>query len=276
MIADLHVHTIYSDGLLTPEQVVDLAVKKDLKALAITDHDTTLGIYRAMERSKLYESFHIIPGIELSCTHEDEEVHILGYFIEYNSINIINLTKKLQYERVIRAKKIIANLNKLGIDITLSDVEEFSEQNVIGRPHIARALIKKGYVKNINQAFEKFLDKGKPAYVKRYKLTIEDAINLIHDIGGIAVIAHPGLIKREEIIYYCIKLGIDGMEIIHSKHSREEFLKLMDIANKYDMIKTGGSDCHGKLVNGKYLLGDYYVNVNNIPKMKGMIKVVNL
>lgn len=276
MIADLHVHTIYSDGLLTPEQVIDLAVKKDLKALAITDHDTTLGIYRAIKRSKLYEDFHIIPGIELSCTYKDEEVHMLGYFIEYNSINIVNLTKKLQYERVIRAKKIIANLNKLGIDITLSDIEEDLEKNVIGRPHIARVLIEKGYVKNINQAFEKYLNKGKPAYVKKCELTIENAINLIHNIDGIAIIAHPGLIKNEEIIYYCIKLGIDGMEIIHPKHLRKNFLKLINIANKYDMIKTGGSDCHGKLVNGKYLLGDYYVNINNIPKMKGMIKVVNL
>ncbi|MBW4828748.1 MAG: PHP domain-containing protein [Clostridiaceae bacterium] len=276
MIADLHVHTIYSDGLLTPEQVVDLAVKKDLNALAITDHDTTSGIYRAVKRSKLYENFHIIPGMELSCIHEDEEVHILGYFIEYNSINIINLTKKLQYERVIRAKKIIANLNKLGLDITLSEVKAFSGQDIIGRPHIARALIKKGYVKNMNQAFNKFLDKGKPAYVKRYKLTIENAINLIHNIGGIAIIAHPGLIEREEIIYYCIELGVDGMEIIHSKHSREKFLKLMDIANRYDMIKTGGSDCHGKLINGEYLLGNYYINIDTIPKMKGMIKVVNL
>lgn len=248
MIADLHTHTIYSDGLFTPEQIVDLAVKKSLNALAITDHDTTLGVNRAVERSKLYKKFFIIPGIELSCTYEEEEVHILGYFIDNDSYDIMELTRKMEKERLGRAKKIILKLNELGIHISLYDVKQMATGNIVGRPHIARALIKNGWVENMNEAFNKYLGKDKLAYIERYKLSLEKGINIIHNNGGIAVIAHPGLIKKEEAIYKCIELGIDGMEVIHSKHLKGQIVKLIDIANKYNLIKTGGSDFHGELI----------------------------
>lgn len=276
MIADLHAHTIFSDGLLTPEEIVDLAVEKNLDTLAITDHDTVSGIDRAINRSNLYKNFFIIPGIELSCIYDDEEIHILGYFINYKSSCVKKITKKLQDERIIRGKKIILKLNEFGMNIKLSDVEKFAKGKIIGRPHIARTLIEKGYVKNMEEAFSMFLNKNKPAYVERYKLSLKDAIDLIHSIGGIAIIAHSGLINNKEAIYYCIKNGIDGIEVTHSKHSLEQVSYLINIANKYSLIKTAGSDCHGELIDGEYLLGKYYVDIDNIPEFKRRVEIDNL
>ncbi|SHI00407.1 PHP domain-containing protein [Sporanaerobacter acetigenes] len=270
MIADLHIHTTFSDGLLTPEEVVDLAVKKELDGIAITDHDTTLGIDRAIERSKIYKDIQVIPGIEFSCIYTTEEIHILGYFIDYKSPDLIQLTYNLRLERMNRGYKILDKLNSLGINVTIDDVKKISGANNIGRPHIARALIKKGWVNSIDEAFDKYLEIGKAAYVERYKLSIEDAIDIIHRCKGIAVIAHPGLIKDKNIIYYCIKIGVDGIETVHSKHSKKEIEFYTKLANKHNLIKTGGSDCHGQLINGDYVLGKYCIDLDNLDQMKGL------
>lgn len=270
MIADLHIHTTFSDGLLTPEEVVDLAAKKELDGIAITDHDTTLGIDRAIERSKIYKDIQVIPGIEFSCIYNTEEIHILGYFIDYKSPDLVQLTDNLILERRNRGYKIIDRLNTLGINITIDDVKKFSGENNIGRPHIARALIEKGWVHNIDEAFNKYLEMGKAAYIERYKLSIEDAIDIIHKSKGIAVIAHPGLIKNKDIIYHCIKIGIDGIETVHSKHSKKEIEFYTKLANEHNLINTGGSDCHGELIDGDYMLGKYYIYLDDFNRMKGL------
>ena len=271
MIFDLHVHTTYSDGLLTPKQVVDLAMIKGIDGIAITDHDTILGIEPAVRYSEEIENIFVIPGIELGSVYKDEEVHILGYFIDYKSLEIIDMTNKLRMDRVSRGLKIIEKVNSIGMELDIAEVKALGKGNYIGRPHIARALVKHGYVNNVQEAFSKYLNRGKPAYVERHTLDIKEAISLIHSSNGLAILAHPGVLKDREIIRYCINMGIDGLEAIHSKHNNNDVKNILEIGKKYDLIITGGSDCHGEIINGDYLLGKYYVNIDYISSMKGRI-----
>lgn len=268
---DLHIHTNHSDGMFSPSQVVDLAIEQGLNGIAITDHDTITGIEEAINHSLNYNDFKVIPGIEFSCVYRDEEVHILGYFIDYKDPNIINMTNRLKSARINRGLDIIKKINGLGLNLTIEEVKDFSGDDYIGRPHIARALIKNGYVYTIQEAFDKYLNRGKPAYVERYKMTIEDTISLIKDGGGISILAHPGLLKDKSIVKHCISLDIDGIECIHSKHSRNDTKLFLGITNENRLIATGGSDCHGDLTGGTLLLGKYFIDIDSIPEMKERI-----
>ncbi len=260
---DLHVHTTSSDGSLSPLEAVEWASRKKIYGIAITDHDTVEGIKAAIENAKLYDII-VIAGIEISCTFEDKEIHILGYFIDYENKELLEKTKILKESRKSRGEKIIEKLNDLGFDLSFKDVYKISRDGVIGRPHIAKAMIEKKYVETIQEAFEKYLGRHKPAYVERYKLFIEEGIKLIHSAGGVAVIAHPGLIKNEKIIYEAIRLKADGIEAIHSKHSEQDVIKYKEIANKYNLIVTGGSDFHGDFTNNMPVLGDYFVDYKQV------------
>lgn len=268
MNIDLHVHTTFSDGLLTPEEIVDLAVKKGLDGIAITDHDTIKGIDRARKRSVLYNKFTVIPGIEFSCDYYDEEVHILGYFIDHKSSELIKLTNKLKNERIKRGYKIIDKVNSIGLNISIDEVKKFAKHDFIGRPHIANALIEKGFANNIEDAFNRYLIKGKTGYIKRYKLSIIETIQLIHRIGGTAILAHPGLLNNEDIIKYTIDNGIDGIEAIHTKHSKKESDKFIGISKKNNLIITGGSDFHGEKINGEYSLGKCFISIKSLEDLK--------
>lgn len=272
MIFDLHVHTNYSDGLFTPKEVIDLAIKKNLDGIAITDHDTVDGIETAIKyNNSLNKGLYIIPGIEFGCIHLNEEVHILGYFIDYKSRELANLSNKLKESRLNRSLKMINKLNHIGIKIKKEEVKSLANENLISRSHIARVLVEKGYVKSIEEAFNLYLNRGQPGYVEKVAPNVKMTINIIHNLGGIAVLAHPGLLKNKTIIKYCINNNIDGIEAIHWKHKPEDIRYLLNIAEKNNLIITGGSDCHGRLINGDYLLGKYYININNIPIMKGRI-----
>ncbi|WP_425447506.1 PHP domain-containing protein [Dethiothermospora halolimnae] len=265
---DLHMHTTSSDGILSPEEVVDTAVKKGLKAIAITDHDTVEGIAKAIDRSKEYKNFLVIPGIELSCDYKNNEIHILGYFIDYNSKILSDLTKKLKDDRVKRGEKIVDKLNAMGLNISIDEVNEISSEDYIGRPHIARVLVNKNYVSSIGEAFDKYLGNNKPGYVERFKPTIPEAIDIIHATGGVAVLAHPGLIGNNITLDEILKFKFDGIEVIHSKHDDDDRHKFNLISESLNLIKTAGSDCHGYMMNNSLLMGKYFTNFEVVNKLK--------
>ena len=261
---DLHTHTISSDGVYSPEDVVELAINEKVSGIAITDHDTVGGVRRANEHAKT-KDLMVIPGIEFSCSYDSEEVHILGYFIDINNQQLLNKIKILKEERLNRGIKIVNKLQEMKIDISLEDVKMFSKEDIIGRPHIARALISKGYVRSIEKAFDIYLNYGKPAYVDRYKLSIEEAIYLIKISGGVPVLAHPGLLKNKNIIDFCIGCGIEGIESIYSKHNEKDTRMFMNIAKENNLIITGGTDFHGDNLNLK--IGMFSVDNDVILKL---------
>lgn len=269
---DLHVHTNYSDGNFKPSKVIDLAVERNLSGIAITDHDTVLGITEAIERAQDYEGFKVIPGIELGCIYNDEEVHILGYFIDYNSDELLEVTETLRKDRVKRGKEIIDKLNNLNIDISYKEVQNLSKDDFIGRVHIAKVLVRKNYVLSIAEAFEKYLNKDAPGYVARKSLTIKESIDLINKSNGIAVLAHPGILKdKVKIINYCIESGIQGIECMHSKHSKENTERFKQIAIENKLLITAGSDCHGQTIDNDLLLGRFFIDYSDMSKLEELI-----
>lgn len=264
---DLHVHTIYSDGVLSPEEVVDLAIDRGLDGIAITDHDSINGVKLAIDYSKAFKDFNVIQGIEFSCVYKDEEVHILGYFIDVEDSRLIDITKKFRDHRRKRASKIITKLKNFNIDLDYNEILNKGDREFIGRANIARDMVEKSYVKNTQEAFNRYLNRGMSAYVERFYLSIEDTIKLISDLGGISVLAHPGLLKDKSIIKHCIEKGIQGIECIHSKHGRNDTEKLKTIAKENNLSITGGSDFHLEEKN-EFLMGKYYVDLNDLPILK--------
>lgn len=267
--ADLHIHTTASDGQLTPEEVVKWAGIKRLSAVGITDHDTVKGIPAAIKAGQK-QQVEIVPGIELSTIYEDEEIHILGYYIDYREKWFLNELEKIQRSRYNRAAKMIEKLNTLGIDITFEQVERIADDGIIGRPHIARAMIEKGYIENIKEAFNGYIGKGGPAYVERYKLSSEEAIRMISRLGGVPVLAHPGLIKNKALIGKVLDLGIKGIEAYHTKHDDEDSRQALQIAKARNLIVTGGSDCHGICFNNEPILGNVSVDYQIVTELKSL------
>lgn len=246
MLYDLHVHTTASDGEETPANVVLRAIEAGLAGIAITDHDTIDGLepaQRFIEENRL--ALDLIPGIELNTDYGEDEVHILGYFIDFTNEYLRHRLSEIRNQRYSRAEKMIAKLNDMGIKIEFEQVQKVALGNLIGRPHIARVLCNNGYADSSEEAFRLYIERGRPAYVPRYKFLPAEAIALIKQTGGIAVLAHPGLIKEYAKIYECIKLGIEGLEIYYPKHTQEQKQDLMVIAQENNLLITGGSDFHG-------------------------------
>lgn len=265
--ADLHLHTTSSDGLFTPTEVVEWAAKKKLNAIAITDHDTVDGIAEALEAGDRY-GLEVIPGIELSCTYRDEEIHVLGYFIDGDSKPLVDKISELKEARENRGNGIVENLIQYGLDITAEEVMEKVQDGAFGRPHIARVLVEKGIVDSMEEAFNNYLVKGKIGYVERYKITVKEAIDLIHISGGVAVMAHPGIAKNRDYPKEILRYGFDGIEVVHSAHDESTEREYTKIADKLDLIKTAGSDCHGVLEDGNPMLGEYTACFDSVEKLK--------
>jgi len=268
--ADLHTHTTASDGLMSPQEVVRWASIKRLKAVGITDHDTVNGIAPAIEASEGY-GVEVVPGIELSTIYEKEEIHILGYYIDYKAQWFMDILKKIQNSRFERAERIVDKLQNMGVDITLEQVKDIAEDGAIGRPHIARAMINKGYITNIKDAFRGYIGKGGPAYVDRYKLECAEAVEIIRKLGGASVLAHPGLIKSKEYIGRILDLGIDGIEAYHSKHDDDTVRYALAVAKSRKLLITGGSDCHGIMLNNEPIIGNYSVDYKYVQMLKDKV-----
>ncbi len=264
---DLHVHTTASDGLFTPKEIVYWAYKKKLSAIAITDHDTIDGIEEALYYGEKY-NLEIIPGIEINTDYQGSEVHILGYYIDYKSTWFLKILKEIRFARYNRAKKMIKKINDLGLQITMDEVIEVSGTASIGRPHIARVLVDHNYALNTKEVFEKYIGINGPAYVERYKITPSEAIEYILKCGGIPVLAHPGLIKDIHIIKELVDFNLQGLEVFHSKHNDDMIKLYYSIANQYNLIITGGSDCHGAIYNGQPLLGTLNISKKYLDSLK--------
>lgn len=249
---DLHCHSTASDGTLPPEEVVRLAHASGLSALALTDHDTIAGVAAAAaEAQKLGLDF--LPGIEISAVYPSPgTLHILGYGVDPHSQVLHDLTRGLREARDNRNPQIIEKLNELGVAITMAEVEQQAAGGVVGRPHIAAVLQKKGYVSSIKQAFDKYLGQGGAAYFDKERLPPERAFDLIRQSGGLAVLAHPFQLRTENdaqlqtVIKNLVDLGLAGIEVIHSDHDDAWVEKCTKLADRYGLLKTGGSDFHGR------------------------------
>jgi len=241
---DLHLHTTKSDGNLTPSQLIKLIDKTNLKIISITDHDNISGLEEARKEVDLRKNLNLINGIELSTINNKDEIHILGYFIDVNSKKLTNKIQELKMQRIESSKKIIAFLREKNIFLSWEEIY-LNTSGIIGRPHIARAMIKQKYVNSINEAFEKFLNDENIKNIKKYKMNTFDAINLIQDCGGLAVIAHPKSISNLSTqIEKLVDAGLSGIEVYAEKYeniTQNHFLKL---CKKYNLIPTGGTDYH--------------------------------
>lgn len=241
---DLHIHTTASDGTYSLEEVLKKYRKKGFLAIAITDHDTVDAFNEFSQ--DYYESMRVIKGTEISCRYAGREVHILGYDIDYTNPQLLDLLSRIKDSRLVRAKKIISILQGLGIEIEYSDVLELvGSENIVGRPHIAQALVKKGVVTHQQQAFEKYIgDKG-VAYTPKLDVSPKEVISTIQQANGFAVIAHPFKSINLEDIHYFKKYGIDGIETYYYDHTPEQIAQLENICRDMNLLSTGGSDFHG-------------------------------
>ena len=242
--ADLHLHTFYSDGTFTPEELVERASTLGFAAIALTDHDTVEGCERAAAACAAAR-MEFISGTELTAEHADIEVHILAYLVDTQNRVLLTRIAEFQSVRQNRIREMVAALNHLGIPLDAESVFALANCKSPGRPHVARALVKEKLIGNLDEAFEKYLKKGRPAWVPKTKMSALEGIELIHQAGGLAVMAHPGLNRTDEIIPALVDAGLDGIECFHTKHSTVMSERYLEIAEKYNLLVTGGSDCHG-------------------------------
>lgn len=245
VVVDMHTHTTCSDGVLTPGELVEKAVACGLKGLAITDHDTIQGVYLAQEAAQ-DSGVEIIPGVELSVRHLGRELHLLGYCFDCENELLKDFLAQYQVMRRRRAEAIVVRLNALGVGLGFDQVRAVAEGPAIGRPHIAQALVAHGYVDNAGQAFIRYLRNGGPADVAKELPSAESAIKMLHDAGGIAVLAHPGHWVSDRDVKQLHALGLDGLELFHPSHNEMLVNFYREVAYGLSMVTTGGSDFHGQ------------------------------
>jgi predicted metal-dependent phosphoesterase TrpH len=263
--ADLHLHTNFSDGTFSPEQVVVEASRLGLAAIAITDHDIVDGIEPALSAGERY-GVEVIPGVELSAESGGEEVHILGFYMDWRDRQFQQKLQEFRESRRIRAMRMVDKLNQLGVDIEYHDVLKRADSSSIGRPHVAAALVERGHVATVSQAFYRFLGDGGPAYMPKQKLSPAEAIAMILDVGGIPVLAHPGYLQQN-IVPELASFGLMGLEAFHPYHDAQLSDYYCDLAKQHNLLITGGSDCHGQ-GKGKMVMGSIRLPYDHVDALK--------
>jgi predicted metal-dependent phosphoesterase TrpH len=252
---DLHSHTTASDGEHSPQELLARARAAGVSTLAVTDHDTVKALQRAREAADA-EGIRLVPGIEVSSDAEGREIHILGHFVDPTEPGLAGFSDRLGGERAERMGRMVAQMNRLGFQVTPEEVERIAAGAHLGRPHLALALVERGYVTSTREAFDRFLGDGKPGYVDRFRVSAEDAIAMLHRAGGTATLAHPGSSKvLPHVLERLAKAGLDGLEIFHPDHvpsQREAFLRQ---AEALGLVPTAGSDYHGPRVSPDRRLG---------------------
>ena len=250
-LVDLHAHSTASDGSRSPTALVEEAKRLGLVAVALTDHDTLDGIAEAESAAQRVD-IRLVAGVELSAVEQDEETHVLGLHITDTGDLQDRLTALKQMRRT-RAERIVARLNELGVRIGFDDVLECAAGGALGRPHVARALVNGGWAMDFRDAFDRYLGNGRPAYVGKDRLPIGEAIDMIHRASGLAVLAHPGGAGKRDRVEALVKLGLDGLEVIHPSHNAEDVARLGALADHFGLVRSGGSDWHGATEGGRVL-----------------------
>jgi len=253
MFADLHLHTHFSDGTFSPEELVNHASRAGLSTIALTDHDTVEGCDRTA-RACGEKGIGFIPGTELTGEFENHEIHLLGYYLDTTHVGLLSEILKFQKVRQTRIVEMVSRLNRLGIPLQTEVVFKLANCQSPGRPHVARALVQEGFCSSLDEAFDRFLKQSRPGWVPKFRISAFEAVDLIHRAGGLAVLAHPGLNRSDDAIPVLKGAGLDGLECFHTKHSPSASEHYAGLARKYDLLITGGSDCHG-MSKGKPLIG---------------------
>jgi len=253
---DLHIHSTASDGRLSPAEVVHKSVERGLTIIAIADHDTVDGIAPALAAVEAFPQLKVIPCVEISTDVPHGEVHVLGHFIDYTDPELRATLEKLRNSRRERAQGMIAKLRNLGIHIEWQRVQEIAGSGSIGRPHIAQAMLEKGYITSLKEAFTKYISRGGTAYVEREKMTPVEAVELILKANGLPVLAHPLTVNDPETMVVELKAaGLVGLEAYYNSYTTDEINRLVNLADKYDLIASGGSDYHGLDASTETMIG---------------------
>ena len=253
---DLHLHSSVSDGKFTPAEVVCKAAEAGLSVIALTDHDNVDGIAAALEAAKEFPWLRVIPGVEISTEESDGETHVLGYFINYTHRELLETLKIMRASRHKRAKEMVDKLAALELPVDWQRVQEIAGSGSIGRPHIAQALLEKGYIATLKEAFDKYIAWGGPAYVEREKISPAEAVRLILRAGGLPVLAHPLTINDPETQIARLKeSGLIGIEAYYGEYTPKQVQTLLKLADKYGFLATGGSDYHGLDDNAETMIG---------------------
>jgi predicted metal-dependent phosphoesterase TrpH len=264
--ADLHLHTNFSDGTYSPEELVAQARQHGLAALALTDHDTVEGCQRTAAACGA-AGIEFITGTELTAEQDGHELHVLGYCVDTGNARLLAETARFQDVRQNRIREIVARLNQIHVPLTADAVFALANCRAPGRPHVARALVQAGLCANLDVAFERYLKRNRPAWVPKFKISAPEAIALIHHAGGVAVLAHPGLNRTDDFIPGMVESGLDGIECFHTKHSTSTSEHYMELADQYHLLVTGGSDCHG-MSKGKPLIGTVKIPWEHVERLK--------
>ena len=257
---DLHIHSTASDGSFSPSEILNLSLDAGIKAIALTDHDSIDGVREVMKIGVPWP-LEFITGVEISCEPpkdfpDNSSLHILGYGFDLENDDMNSILEKLQQARADRNPLIIQKLNDIGFDISIEEAEETSGDGQTGRPHIAQVMVERNFVASFGEAFDKYLGKGKKAYIDKFRTTCKDAIELIHNAGGVSVLAHPGILKDskkfsvETLVKDLKKFGLNGIEAYYTSHTHKQTTFFIDLAKKQNLIITGGSDFHGSLNQG--------------------------
>ncbi len=266
---DLHLHSTASDGQFSPSELVMMALERNLLTIAITDHDTTAGIDEALEAAR-GTGLEVIPGVEISCDVPHEEVHLLGYYLDHHHPALQGKLRAMRDARLRRAKGMLAKLAALGFPLPWEMVAELAGGGSVGRPHIAQAMVKMGYVASAGEAFDLYIGRDGPAYVERYKLSPLEAVSLIKQAQGLPVLAHP--LKVIHFLPDLVEGGLIGLEVYYNGYSAEDIRELADLARKFDLIPTGGSDFHGPDVLDTVDMGGVRVPMESVERLRALAK----
>lgn len=266
MVADLHLHTHFSDGTYSPLELAGHAKRKGLHAIALTDHDTVEGC-EPMRAACDEFGMEFVPGTELTAELDGHEIHLLAYFINTQDERLLEKISRFQQVRQSRIHEMVARLNEQNVPIRAESVFKLANCRSPGRPHVARALVQGGFCRTLDEAFERFLKKHRPAWVPKFRISALAAIELVHQSGGVAVMAHPGLNRTDDVIRPLVEAGMDGLECFHTRHSTTMTEHYLEIAEEFGLLVTGGSDCHG-LSKGKPLIGTLKVPYQLVELLK--------